>query len=164
MSDDDDYGIPMDKLIDPNDDFDSDPFVEMDAKNRPDLPDGIGLSYKDIALLMAMKHKSVAEADEPIMIMVSVCNAFLSETEKLHQRHNEALSTIIAGKTQEYISGVKKTTDAFTQTLADASVEGVRQIFKEHAASLQAHQGNTRWCAFIVAISALANIAVLALR
>ena len=81
----DDYGVPLDKLIDPNEDFDSDPIAEMDAKNRPDLPDGIGLSYKDIALLMAMKHKCVAEVDEPMLIMVSVCNAFLSETEKLHQ-------------------------------------------------------------------------------
>ena len=88
----------------------------------------------------------------------------MSETQKLHERHNDALAKIIAGKTQEYISGVKQTTDAFTQTLADASVEGIRRIFEDHAASLQSHQGNTRWCALIVAISALANIAVLALR
>ena len=160
----DEFGIPLDKLIDQNEDFDSDHDDGGDRKKVPELPDGVGLSFDDIALLMAMKHKSVIEADEPMLMMVSVCNAFLSETQKLHQRHNEALAKIIAGKTQEYISGVKQTTDAFTQTLADASVEGVRQIFEDHAASLQSHQGNTRWCALIVAISALANIAVLALR
>ena len=159
-----DYGIPVDKLIDGNEDFESDSAEAAGGEPRSDLPDGVGLSYEDIGLLLAMKHKAVIEDDEPILMMVTVCNAFLNEVSTLHKRHNDALSKIIAGKTQEYISGVKETTDAFTKTLADASVEGVRQIFKEHAATLQAHQGNTRWCALIVAISALANIAVLALR
>lgn len=160
----DEYGIPIDKLIDQNEEFDSDGDEGAEPKKVPPLPDGIGLSFEDIAMLMAMKHKSVIEADEPILMVVSVCNAFLAETQKLHRLHNDALSKIIAGKTQEYISGVKQTTDAFTQTLADASVEGVRRIFEDHAAVLGAHKGNTRWCALIVAISALANIAVLALR
>jgi len=159
----DEYGIPMGQLLDPDEEFDSAP-PEASDKKTPELPDGVGLSYEDIALLLAMKHKTTVGVDDPILMLVTICNAFLNETKTLHGRHNDALSKIIAGKTQEYISGVKQTTDAFTQTLADASIEGVRQIFKEHAASLQKHQGNTRWCALIVAISALANIAVLALR
>lgn len=160
----DEPSIPLEKLTDPEDDLDSYFADGAEGTPLPELPDGIGLSYNDIVSILRSKHKSHIDVTEPTLMLVTVCNVFLGELLKLHKRHNEALSTIIAGKTQEYITGVKQTTDAFTQTLADASVEGVRRIFEDHAAVLQAHQGNTRWCALIVAISALANLAVLALR
>jgi hypothetical protein len=167
----DELSVPLEKLTGPDEDFGPDEYSDTDGaagsgtKPMPELPDGIGLSYDDIKLLLTMKHKtSPVEDNEPMLMMVSVCNAFLGEASNLHQRHNEALSKIIAGKTQEYISGVKECTDAFTRTLADASVEGVRLIFEKHAATLEAHRGNTRWCACIVALSALANIIVLGLR
>ncbi|MDR1045346.1 MAG: hypothetical protein LBP33_09550 [Candidatus Adiutrix sp.] len=160
----DELSLPLDKLTGPDEDFSPDRAEGAGKEKMPQLPDGIGLSYEDIRLLMSMKHQTAMEMDDPVLMMVTVCNSFLGETQNLHQRHNEALSRIIAGKTREYISGVKQSADAFSQTLADASVEGVRRIFEDHAAKLQAHQGNARWCALIVAISALANIAVLALR
>jgi hypothetical protein len=160
--------VPLEKLTGPDcgpdDYFGSGETQGGGTKTVPELPDGIGLSYDDIKLLFTMKHKtSPVDDNEPMLMMVSVCNAFLGEASNLHQRHNEALSKIIAGKTREYIAGVKECTDAFTRTLADASVEGVRLIFEKHAATLEAHRGNTRLCAAVVAISALANIAVLAL-
>lgn len=158
----DEPSIPLEELTDPEEDLDSYFADGADGNPVPELPDGIGLSYNDIVSILRSKHKSHIDVTEPTLMLVTMCNVFLGELQKLHQRHNEALSSIIAGKTQEYITGVKQTTDAFSQTLADASVEGVRRIFENHAAVLQKHQGNTRWCALIVAISALANLAVMA--
>ena len=162
----DELRVPLEELTGP--DFDPDEYGVPDeaegAAHMPELPDGIGLGYEDIKLLLSMKHKTAVEMDDPVLMLVTICNAFLGETGNLHQRHNEALSKTIAGKTREYLSGVQQSTDAFTRTLADASVEDVRRIFEKHAATLQAHRDNTRWCAVIVAVSALANIVVLAVR
>ena len=133
-------------------------------ETMPQLPDGIGIKLEDMALLLAMKHDTAVSKDDPILMVVSLCNAFLGEIQTLHGQHNEALSKIITAKTRDYITSVKNTTDSFSEILAQASVEGIRKIFEDHASALQASKWNARWCALITAVSAIANIVVLALR
>ena len=133
-------------------------------KPQPEMPDGVGISYEDIAVMLAMKHDTSVSRDDPVLMLVSICNSFLGEVEKLHKKHNEALTQIITARTQEYIAGVQETTDAFSKTISDASIDGIRKIFEEHASALQASKWNARWCALIVAVSALANVWMLALR
>lgn len=127
-------------------------------------PDGIGKTLEDIRIMLAAKHDTSVSKDDPILMMVSIFNAYLEEMEKLHGRHNQALTAIISAKTAEYISGVKETTDALTRTLSEASVESVRLIFEAHGAALHSHKLNTRWCAAIVALSAVINVAVFILK
>lgn len=131
---------------------------------EPELPDGIGIDLDDIAVMLALKHDTAISRDDPILMLVSICNSFLGEVQKLHAKHNEALTQIITARTKEYITGVQKTTDAFSKTLSEASVEGIRKIFEEHASALQASKWNARWCALIVAVSALVNVWMLTLR
>ena len=138
--------------------------TEESKQPQPEMPDGVGISYEDIAVMLAMKHDTAMGLDDPVMMIVSVTNSFLGEIEKLHGKHNEAMTQIITARTKEYIASVQKTTDAFTKTLTDASVDGIRKIFEEHASALQASKWNARWCALIVAVSALANVWMLALR
>jgi len=137
---------------------------EKQEQLQPEMPDGIGISYEDIAVMLAMKHDTSMSLDDPVMMLVSVTNSFLGEMKKLHEKHNEALTQIITARTREYIAGVQETTDAFSKTISDASIEGIRKIFEEHAAALHQSKWNARWCALIVAVSALANIWILALR
>ena len=134
------------------------------AMPKLDIPDGVGISYEDLAVLFAMKNDTSVSKKDPVMIMVTVCNAFLEKARQLHDQHNEALTKILTAKTQDYITSVKTTTDAFTSTLSQASVEGIRKIFEEHASELQASKWNFRWCALIVAVSALANVIALACK
>jgi hypothetical protein len=130
----------------------------------PQLPDGIGMTLDEMSALLAMKHGTAVTLNDPVLMVGSICNAFLSDTHELHNRQKEALSKIIAAHTQEYISAVKATTDSFSQAVSTASVEGIRQIFSEHASALESSIWNTRWCALIIAVSALANLIVLAVR
>ena|GEM_PF-2727166 len=131
---------------------------------KPVFPDGIGISLEDMNVLLSQKHGTTFDKHDPALVMVSVCNAFLGAIQNLHQRHNEALSKIIASRTQDYVSAVKETTESFSQAVSTASVEGIRQIFMEHAAALQSSIWNARWCALIIAASALANLVALAVR
>ena len=138
--------------------------AEKMAEPQPELPDGIGISLEDIAVLLAMKHDTSLSRDDPVLMLVTICNSFLGAIHSLHEKHNGALTSIMTARTKEYIASVQNTTDALTQTLSDASVEAIRKIFAEHASALQASKWNARWCAFIVAVSAMANVIVLALR
>lgn len=132
-------------------------------ESMPQLPDGIGISYEDVAVLLAMKCDTSLSKDDPVLVLVSICNVFLGEIEKLHQRHNEAITKIIASNTKDYIASVKSNTDAFVKTLSEASVEGIREIFEKHATALQAAKTNMRWCTAICAVSSLVLVAGLAL-
>lgn len=128
----------------------------------PLLPDGIGLNYEDIRMMLSKQHKTMLGNDEPIMMMVTLSNVLLGELEKVHKKHNEAVTKIMADQSAKYISGVKATTDALSKTLAENSVEAIRAIFNSHADALNANKINARWCAVVVGVSALANIAVMA--
>ena len=48
----------------------------------PLLPDGRGLDYEDIRMMLSKQHKTMLGNDEPIMMMVTLCNVFLGELEK----------------------------------------------------------------------------------
>lgn len=142
---------------------DSDDF-DKPAQPVPEMPDGVGISYEDLDVLFAMKHNTTVDRNDPVLIVVSVCNAFLYKAKELHDQHNEALTKILTARTQDYVASVKSTTDSFTSTLSQASVEGIRKIFDDHANTLHSAKWNSRWCALVVAVSALANLIALALK
>jgi len=131
---------------------------------NPQLPDGIGMRLEELVTLLSMKHGTSLTLDDPILMIGSICNSHLGEIQELQKRHNEALSQIIASRTQEYVSEVKTTSDSFARAVSTASVEGIRKIFMEHADTLQSHTWNARWCALITAAGALANLIALAAR
>lgn len=145
-----------------NDDRLNRPGADEAQEPELDMPDGIGISYEDLAVLFAMKNETAVAKNDPVLLVATICNAFLGKAKELHDRHNEALTHILTAKTQDYITSVKNTTDAFTETLSQASVDGVRKIFEEHASALHSAKWNARWCALIVAVSAVANLIGLA--
>jgi len=131
---------------------------------EPEFPDGIGVKLEDIATAVAMKHNTILEKRDPALIILSICNAFLCEINKLQVKHNEALGKILASRTQEYIAEVKATRESFSQAVSTASVEGIRAVFERHAAAMKASIWNARWCALITGVSALSNLILWAAR
>ena len=130
---------------------------------QPILPDGIGFTLEQAKALLAKDHKMILANDEPALMGITICNAYLTELEKLHTRHKEGLGRLMADKTDAYVSGVQAAVGQFTDSLSSASVEGVRKVFDDHAARLQSFKNSTTWLAAIVAVSALLNVAVFVL-
>ena len=119
----------------------------------PALPDGIGLTLDDVRALLAKEHETIVPKDDPMLMIVTLLNAYLGEVDKLHARHGKALAALMAGKTDAYVKGVQ-----------GASVEGIRKVFAEHAGQLQSLKSGMWYAAAIVAVSALVNVAVFVLR
>ncbi len=104
-----------------------------EAPPTPYLEDGIGLTFEDVKLAIAMKHDATISQDDPVLMLVTVCNAFLTEQEKLLERHNKAVTKIMASQTGDYITQVKDVACALGQTLSDSSVDGIRKVFADNA-------------------------------
>ena len=131
------------------------------------LSDGIGLSYAEIADELARKSKAIVAQDDPIMMMVPLCNAFLAEESKLLERHKKALAQVMAVKTDTFVQSVQKTVEELGQTLTSATVQSLRTAFTEHReamriheTALQQHRSNIFWLSAIAVVSGLINVAV----
>ena len=131
------------------------------------LSDGIGLSYAEITEELARKSKTIVSPDDPILMMVPLCNAFLAEESKLMERHKKALAQVMAGKTDRFVQSVQKAVDELGQTLTSATVESLQAAFTEQRETMaqqrqamQQHRSNIFWLSAIAATSALVNVAV----
>lgn len=137
---------------------------EAQKKFASPLPDGIGLTLAQAKALVAEHNKTVIADDEPALIELTILNAFLGELEKLQTRHKEGLGRLMADKTDAYVSGVAAAVAQLTDSLSSASVEGIRKVFDDLLPRLQVFKNSTTWLAVIVAVSALLNVAVFALK
>jgi len=132
-----------------------------EASSMPLLPDGIGLSHEEVRKLLQGNHGKI-ENDDPILMLITLMNAFLAEEEKLLDRHNKALSRIISDRTEGYIQAVQETTAALGKSLSSSSLEGITRIFEAHGLKMERLRTNMMWLAAIAATSALVNVAVFA--
>ena len=137
------------------------------SPSMPVLPDGIGLSYAEITEELARKSKTIVSPDDPIMMMVPLCNAFLSQQHALQERHKTALAQVMADKTDSFVQSVQKTVDELGKTLASEAVQSLQAAFVaqheamvKNASALAKHKSNMLWLSAIAAVSALVNVAV----
>jgi len=133
-------------------------------EKAPILPDGIGLTLAQAKALISESSGIRLGNDEPALMGITICNAYLGEVQKLHARHEAGLAKLMAEKTQAYMSGVSAAVEQLSTSLSSASVEGIRKIFDDHAATLNTFRNVVIWATAIVSVSALLNVAVFVLR
>jgi len=137
---------------------------EGEAPPMPVLPDGLGMSLEQVQNLLAEKHKTIVGLDDPILMVVTVLNAFLAQENALIERHKAALAKVMADKTGEYVDAVKKVSDSLAVVLADVALSSMQNTFASHSQELAKHKQNIMWLSAIAAISALVNVAVFIIR
>ena len=123
-----------------------------------------GLTLEEVRSLLSNMHNASIPKNDPLLMVMTILNAYLGEVEKLHARHEKGLSRLMAEKTDAYVSGVNAAVDQLSESLSSASVEGIRKIFEAHAATLNNFRNAALWAAAIVSASALVNVAVFVLR
>ena len=123
-----------------------------------------GLTLEEVRSLLSNTHNASIPENDPLLMVMTILNAYLGEVEKLHARHEKGLSRLMAEKTDAYVSGVNAAVDQLSESLSSASVDGVRKIFEAHAATLNNFRNAALWAAAIVSASALVNVVVFVLR
>ena len=133
----------------------------------PQLPDGIGLSFEQVAGLLAEKNKTIVSLDDPILMTVTMLNAFLAEEDRLMKRHKEAITQVLASRTDKFVQSVTEAASSVSETFSGQAVAVMKEAvvsqgeaFASMEKSLASHQANIRWWAIIALVSAAVNVAV----
>ncbi|MDD2321975.1 MAG: hypothetical protein PHO83_18170 [Geobacteraceae bacterium] len=130
----------------------------------PELPDGIGLTIEGVRSLLATKNSVSVSPDDPILMMVTLLNAFLTEEENLLDRHRKALTTILADRTDHYVQAVEQISASLGKSLSSSSLSEIKKIFVEHDGIMNQFRSSITWLAAIIGTSALVNVAVFVWR
>lgn len=138
--------------------------THSDPPSMPELPDGIGLTLDEVRVLLAAKNSVTVTPDDPVLMMVTLLNAFLTEEEKLLERHRKALATILADRTDGYVKIVEQTTASLSESLSNASLNEIKKIFQENGGTVNRFRSNMNWLVAIIGTSALVNVAVFVWR
>lgn len=128
------------------------------------LPDGFGLSVEDVRALLARKHELAVPKDDPLLMVVTIHNAFLEEQDRLRKKHEKALAGFMGEQTLAYVGKMEESMAGLTKTLSGMTTEGIRQAAMGFAASLAGVKSALYLCTAIIAISALLNVAVFVLK
>ena len=131
---------------------------------QSEVQDYTGLKLEDVRNLLSSKHNAAMPENDPLLMIVTINNAYLGEVQKLHARHEAGLSRLMVEKTDAYVSKVNAAVEQLSTSLSSASVEGIRKVFEAHAATLNAFKFSVYWAAAIVSVSALLNVVVFVLR
>ena len=134
--------------------------LEKELGNAP----GAGFTLEQIRAVVAKAHNVMLPKDDATLMIATILNAYLTEVDRLQARHEKGLTRLMAEKTDEYVSGVQAAVNQLSASLSSASVEGVRKVFDDHAATLKTFKSNVTLAAVIVGMSALLNVAVFILR
>ena len=119
--------------------------------------DGLGLSLEEVRDLLAMKHQSVVGIDDPILMMVTMNNAFISQQEKLFCNHREALKSFMSAELNNFTSATDKIMEEIKSVTASAVVEEA-QLQLERVTKLRR---DMIWMSAVSFISALSIIIAL---
>lgn len=128
------------------------------------LPDGIGLSVEDVCVLLTRKHETNVSKDDPLLMVVTILNAFLNEQDKLQKKHEKALAAFMGEQTSTYVKGVEASVAGLSKTLSGVTIEGIGKAVGEMAANLVGHRSAMYLCTAVMALSALLNVAVFVLE
>lgn len=141
-----------------------DKHLKSNSPPMSELPDGIGLTIDGVRSLLATKNSASVSPDDPILMMVTLLNAFLTEEEKLMDRHQKALTSILADRTDHYVQAVEQTTARLGESLSSSSLSEIKKIFVEHDGTMNRFRSSITWLAAIVGTSAMVNVAVFVWR
>lgn len=131
-----------------------------DKYEMPILPEGIGMNLEQVQKLLADQHKTIVSLDDPVLIMVTIMNAFLSQQNALLERHKTAMVNIMTEKTNDYVAEVKTATKSLSAAMSDLMLAAIQKTMNDHSLTLANHKKDTMWLSAIVAISALINVVV----
>ena len=93
-------------------------------------------------------------------MQVTIANALLTEQEKLHERHKEALTRFMGELTDSYANTVREGAEKVTDTLSALTAQGLN----EAARDMVKFRATLLLCTAVSALSALLIVAVFVLK
>ena len=100
------------------------------------IPDGIGLSLDEVRALLAKKHETIVAQDDPVLLLVTLLNAYVHEFEKLLDKHNKATVKVMGSATKDTIKALEDEARCFAMDFKDKSIENTLATIRTHQAAM----------------------------
>ena len=116
-------------------------------------PTGFGMSIEQARSLLMREHpgENIGK-DDPLLMLVTLLNAYLAETERLMDQHNTALTKILSARVDDYVRAVQQVSKELTPAMSSAALIGIQSAYKEFRIS-------HIWLTAIIGVSAVINVA-----
>lgn len=121
----------------------------------PVLPEGIGLSLDEVRALIEQRNHVRVEADDPILVALTIANAHLTAVEKLHQLHRKALTELMSRETATHTEAVAKNVAALSEKLSGVTVENIGHVVTQFQTALTSFRTTLFICTGLALFSAL---------
>lgn len=128
------------------------------------LPDGIGLTVEEVSAMLHKEHGVSVPKDDPVLMQVTILNAFLQEQSKLQKKHEKALAAFMGKQTSAHVEAVEKSVHQLSETLSGVTVKGIQEAAKDFVADVSSLRTTLWLCTAIIACSAIINVAVFVLQ
>lgn len=126
------------------------------------IEDGIGLSIDEVRMLIAREHEmQPPDKSDPVLMVVTMLNACLSEQQALHEKHCKALNRVLGERTDSYVSAIQESVNGLTQSLSNASVQGMKNLLDAHSAQVEQLKATLRLSTAMNVLAALLLVAAL---
>lgn len=134
----------------------------QDDTTKPLLgSDGIGISIEDAQKLLMKFHNTNIEKDEPMLMLVTLFNAFLFEQEKMEEKYLTALKKAYAQQMTLYLEKVAGATDTIKTSLQDVSLEALIKVNNTQTARMTDFKTHLWIATGVCALSTIINIFLL---
>lgn len=134
---------------------------------HPILPDTPGitvdearqlLDVEEVRKLIAAVHGTSIPVDDPILMEVTILNAYMDQQDRLFRKHEKALAALMTEQTGAYAQSVRKSMEKLEASLAGVTAEGMQSAAAAIGESFGKFKATLYMCAAIMAVSALLNM------
>lgn len=122
--------------------------------------DGIGISLEEARLLLLTKNEVGLSKDDPILMQVTLLNAYCTVFAQMFKKHQQALAGLMETETSKYNSKLAEITEKVTQV----TDQGLSEAVQKNLANLIKVKRDMYWLSAIMFVSAVVNVTVFILR
>jgi hypothetical protein len=134
------------------------------APEKQKYPDGLGLSIDEVKALIAKENKTIVDDDDPVLLIVTILNAFLHENNTMNEKYQKALKNMFSEQADGYCEQMQSVTNALKETLTSLSVEALNETHTKNMSKLAEFRRDISWLSALAFISALVNVIVFIIR
>ncbi len=133
-------------------------------ETKSKYPDGIGMSIEYVKSLIAKDNEVIVDKDDPILLMVTILNAFFHEQEKAQDKYMLALKNVYSDQVNDFVDEIHKSTEQVKETLQSISTEGLIKIYERQNERMAELQTQLKYTCIVIGLLVLLNITAMIWR
>lgn len=112
-----------------------------------------GLSLQEAKSLILEQHKINVSEDDPVMMVVTLHEAFLKDQSALLEKHNQALTLAMSGVVETFRQELSTETESFRTVVKSVALEHMTALVSQHQTNMAAHAQTVKFWTLLVLVA-----------